>query len=71
LKANTGEDMQTSPNSRGRLQTIKAALRGWFIKIGLEPPPDMSNNKEEQFSREQEQAQIDLRFHQQRRPRYW
>jgi hypothetical protein len=63
--------MQTSPNSQGRLQTIKAALRGWFIKIGLEPPPGESNNTEEQLNREQEQAQKDLRFHQQRRPRYW
>ena len=63
--------MQTPPKSRGRLQTIKAALRGWFIKIGLEPPPDESNNKEKQLSTEQEKAQKDLRFHQQRRPRYW
>ena len=63
--------MQTSPNSRGRLQKIKAALRGWFIKIGLEPPPDESYNKEKQLSREQEQAQRDLYSHQQRKPRYW
>jgi hypothetical protein len=45
--------MQTSPNSHGRLQTIKAALRGWFIKIGLVPPPEVSNNKEKQLSGEQ------------------
>ena len=63
--------MQTSPKSPGRLKKIKATLRGWFIKIGLEPPPDESNSKEKQLSREQEQAQRDLRFHQQRRPRYW
>jgi hypothetical protein len=63
--------MKTSSKARVRIQTIKAALRGWFIKIGLEPPPDGSNNKKEQLSREQEQAQMDLRFHQQRRPRYW
>ena len=63
--------MQTSPNSRGRLQKIKAALRSWFIKIGLEPPPDELYNKDKQLSSEQEQAQVDLRIHQQRKPRYW
>lgn len=63
--------MQTSPKTRGLLQTIKAALHGWFIKIGLEPPPDESNNQEKQLNREQEQAQMDLRMHQQRKPRYW
>ena len=63
--------MQTSPNSRGRLQKIKAALRGWFIKIGLEPPPDELYNKDKRLSSEQEQAQVDLRIHQQRKPRYW
>ena len=63
--------MQTSPKSRRRLQTIKAALRGWFIKIGLVPPPDELYNKNKQLSSEQEQAQIDLRIHQQRKPRYW
>jgi len=63
--------MQPSPNPRGRLQTIKATLRGWFIKIGLVPPPDVSNQKDKQLSGEQEQAQIDLRIHQQRKPRYW
>jgi hypothetical protein len=63
--------MQTSPKVRGHLQTIKAALRGWFIKIGLEPPPDESNNQDKQLSREQEQAHRDLRIHQQRKPRYW
>ena len=63
--------MQTSPKTRGRFQSIKAALHGWFIKIGLEPPPDGPNNREEQLSREQEQAQMDLRIHQQRKPRYW
>ncbi|MGZ3630716.1 MAG: hypothetical protein ACXWPS_14465 [Ktedonobacteraceae bacterium] len=63
--------MQTSPNSRGRFQKIKAALRGWFIKIGLEPPPDELYNKDKQLSREQEQAQMDLHLHKQRKPRYW
>ena len=63
--------MQTSPKSRGRLQTIKAAMRGWFIKIGLAPPPDKSYNNEKKLSSEQEQAQVDLRMHQQRKPRYW
>ena len=63
--------MQTSPKSYGRLQKIKAALRGWLIKIGLIPPPDESNTKEKQLNGEQEQAQRDLRFHQQRKPRYW
>ena len=60
--------MQTSPKSRGRLHTIKAALHGWFVKIGLEPPPDDSNNKENQLTGEQEQAQVDLRFHKLPRP---
>ena len=63
--------MQTLPKTRGRLQTIKAALRGWFIKVGLEPPPDVYNNKEKQLSEEQRRAQMNLRFHKQRRPRYW
>ena len=63
--------MQTSPKSRGRLQTIKAAMRGWFIKIGLAPSPDELYNKNKQLSSEQEQAQLDLRMHQQRKPRYW
>ena len=63
--------MQTSPNPHGRLKKIKATLRDRFIKIGLVPPPDVSNQKEKQISREQEQAQRDLRFHQQRKPRYW
>ena len=63
--------MQTSPKSRGRLQTIKAAMRGWFIKIGLAPPPDELYNKNKQLSSEQEQAQRDLYSHQQRKPRYW
>ena len=63
--------MQTSPKSPGRLQKIKAALRGWFIKIGLVPPPDELYNKDKQISSEQEQAQVDLRMHQQRKPRYW
>ena len=63
--------MQTSPKVPGRLQTIKAVLRGWFIKIGLAPPPDELYNKNKQLSSEQEQAQLDLRNHQQRKPRYW
>lgn len=63
--------MQTSSKSRGLLQTIKAALRGWFIKIGLEPHPGNSKYQEKQLSREQQQAQMDLRIHQQRKPRYW
>jgi hypothetical protein len=63
--------MQTSPNSPGRLKKIKAAVRGWFIKIGLEPPPDELYNKNKQLSSEQEQAQLDLHNHQQRKPRYW
>jgi hypothetical protein len=71
LKACAGKKMQTSPKSRGRIQTIKAALCGWFVKIGLEPPPGDSKNQEKQLSREQEQAQSDLRIHQQRKPRYW
>ncbi len=72
LKAKTWqEEMQASPKAPGRLQKIKAALHSWFIKIGLEPPPDELYNKDKQLSSEQEQAQIDLRFHQQRKPRYW
>jgi hypothetical protein len=60
--------MQTSPKSRGRLQTIKAALRGWFIKIGLAPPPDELYNKDNQFTEDQATAQVDLRFHKLPRP---
>jgi hypothetical protein len=60
--------MQTSPNPRGRLQKIKAALRGWFIKIGLEPPPDELYNKEKQLSEDEAKAQLDLRFHKLPRP---
>jgi hypothetical protein len=65
------EEMQETSKASGRLQTFKAALRGWFIKIGLEPPPIDLNSKEKQLSREQEQAQMDLHIHQQRKPRYW
>ena len=60
--------MQTSPKSRGRLQTIKAAMRGWFIKIGLAPSPDELYKKDKQLNSEQEQAQVDLRFHKLPRP---
>jgi hypothetical protein len=65
------EKMQTSPKTHGRLQKIKAALRGWFIKMGLIPPPDELNDSETQLSEEQRKAQMDLRNHQQRRPKYW
>jgi hypothetical protein len=63
--------MQTSPESGGLLHTVKTALRGWLIKIGLQPPPDVLEFKEKGPTEEQQQAQVDLRFHQQRRPKIW
>ena len=62
--------MQTSPEpgTGGRLHTARASFRGWLIKMGLIPPPDELNDKERQLSGEQEQAQVDLRFHQLPRP---
>jgi len=60
--------MQTSPEPGRLLHTIRAALHGWLIKMGLLPPPDELNDKERQLSGEQEQAQVDLRFHQLPRP---
>lgn len=62
--------MKTSKTG-GLLNTVKTALRGWFIKIGLQPPPEGLDNKEIKLTEEQQQAQLDLRFHQQRRPNYW
>jgi hypothetical protein len=63
--------MQTSPEPGGRLHAVRASFRGWLIKMGLITPPDELNNREQQLTEEQRQAQVDLRFHMQRRPRYW
>ena len=63
--------MQSSPKTGGLHHTLKTALHGWLIKVGLQPPPNTGENKEKQPPDEQQQAQIDLRFHQQRRPKYW
>ena len=72
LKANTWqEEMQTSPEPGRRPRTIKAVLSGWLIKMGLIPPPDELNDSEKQLTEEQRKAQLDLRFHQIRKPRYW
>jgi hypothetical protein len=60
--------MQTSLRSHRRFLAIKAALRGWFIKMGLIPPPEESSGADKQLSEKQEHAQIDLRFHQLPRP---
>ena len=60
--------MQASPESSGLLHTIRAALRGWLIKMGLVPPPDELNDSEKQLTEEQSKAQLDLRFHKLPRP---
>jgi len=60
--------MQTSPESGGLLHTIRAALRGWLIKMGLIPPLDELNDSEKQLTEEQRKAQLDLRFHKLPRP---
>ena len=63
--------MQTSPETGGRPHTIRVALRSWLIKMGLLPPPDEFNDSEKQLTEEQRKARLDLRFHKQRRARYW
>jgi len=60
--------MQTSPETHRRLYKIKAALHHWLIKIGLDLPPDETNNLEKHLSEEQDQARRELRFHQLPRP---
>ena len=42
--------MQASPEPGGRPHTIRAALRGWLIKMGLIPPPDELNDSEKQLT---------------------
>jgi hypothetical protein len=63
--------MQTSPEPGRRPHTIRASLRGWLIKIGLIPPPDKLNDSEKQLTQEQKRAQMNLRFHKQRRSWNW
>ena len=60
--------MQASPESGGRPHTIRAALRGWLIKMGLIPTSGELNDSEKQLTEEQRKAQLDLRFHKLPRP---